>query len=250
MDLSRYRAREVGFIFQSFHLVEVLTAAENVQIPLFEGTRPRKEWRRHAEQLLDSVGLLGHADKLPSQLSGGERQRVAIARSLANDPAVLLADEPTGNLDTETSHKILDLIRSIHRARQLTVVLVTHDSIRSSRRGTTGPAARRPSAGGSRAMTLFRVCIQTLRRRTARSLLTIAGLAIGIGALVTLLALAGGLSQSWQDLYRESHVDLVVLNATDPDFVQSRVPERVLAELRALPEVKGSGREPRRHDLV
>ena len=127
MDLSRYRAREVGFIFQSFHLVEVLTAAENVQIPLFEGTRPRKEWRRHAEHLLDSVGLLGHADKLPSKLSGGERQRVAIARSLANDPAVLLADEPTGNLDTETSHKILDLIGSIHRARQLTIVLVTHD---------------------------------------------------------------------------------------------------------------------------
>lgn len=127
MDLSRYRAREVGFIFQSFHLVEVLTAAENVQIPLFEGTRPRKEWRRHAERLLDSVGLLGHADKLPSQLSGGERQRVAIARSLANDPAVLLADEPTGNLDTETSHKILELIGAIHRARQLTIVLVTHD---------------------------------------------------------------------------------------------------------------------------
>ena len=73
------------------------------------------------------MGLLGHADKLPSQLSGGERQRVAIARSLANDPAVLLADEPTGNLDTETSHKILELIGSIHRARQLTIVLVTHD---------------------------------------------------------------------------------------------------------------------------
>jgi putative ABC transport system ATP-binding protein len=127
LDLSRYRALEVGFVFQSFHLLEVLTALENVQLPLFEGRLPRARWRAHAQQLLELVDMGAHASKLPSQLSGGERQRVAIARSLANDPAVLLADEPTGNLDSENSRRILELLGSIHARRGTTIVLVTHD---------------------------------------------------------------------------------------------------------------------------
>jgi putative ABC transport system ATP-binding protein len=127
LDLSRYRAREVGFVFQSFHLLDVLSASEYVQLPLFEGRLPRTRWRSHAQQLLELVGMDAHASKLPSQLSGGERQRVAIARSLANEPCVLLADEPTGNLDSDNSRRILELLGSIHERRGTTLVLVTHD---------------------------------------------------------------------------------------------------------------------------
>jgi putative ABC transport system ATP-binding protein len=127
-DLDRYRALSVGFVFQSFHLVDVLSAAENVQLPLFEGRLPRRQWRRRAAELLELVGLGPHAGKLPSQLSGGERQRVAIARSLANEPELLLADEPTGNLDSDNTRRILDLLGHIHAERQMTVVLVTHDA--------------------------------------------------------------------------------------------------------------------------
>jgi putative ABC transport system ATP-binding protein len=127
LDLSRYRALEVGFVFQSFHLIEVLSAVENVQLPFFESRRPRAAWRERALELLESVGMSAHAHKLPSQLSGGERQRVAIARSLANEPSVLFADEPTGNLDSENSSRILELLQRVQRERSMTLILVTHD---------------------------------------------------------------------------------------------------------------------------
>jgi putative ABC transport system ATP-binding protein len=127
-DLSRYRALDVGFVFQAFHLVEVLTAAENVQLPFFESPRPRSAWRRRARELLDLVGMGVHADKLPGKLSGGERQRVAIARSLANEPTLLLADEPTGNLDSENTRNIMELLRDLHRERGTTLLVVTHDA--------------------------------------------------------------------------------------------------------------------------
>jgi ABC-type lipoprotein export system ATPase subunit len=112
-DPSAYRAREIGFIFQSFHLLPTFTALENVQIPMFE--------------LLKSVGLEHRLHHFPSKLSGGERQRVAIARSLANGPSVLLADEPTGNLDSENTGHILELIIRLRREQDMTLVLVTHD---------------------------------------------------------------------------------------------------------------------------
>jgi putative ABC transport system ATP-binding protein len=124
---ATYRAREIGFIFQAFHLLPTFTAVENVQIPMFESDRSRSERREHAVELLKLVGLEHRLDHFPSKLSGGERQRVAIARSLANDPSVLLADEPTGNLDSENAHVILDLIVRLQRERGRTLVLVTHD---------------------------------------------------------------------------------------------------------------------------
>ncbi len=126
-DLPRYRAREIGFIFQSFHLLPTFTACENVQIPMFESDIPLSERRDRAAALLKSVGLEHRIDHYPSKLSGGERQRVAIARSLANSPGVLLADEPTGNLDSENAATILELIRTLHREQKMTLVLVTHD---------------------------------------------------------------------------------------------------------------------------
>ena len=123
--LARLRGRRIGFVFQFFHLLPSLTALENVLIPMeiagVSGARAR------ATALLQEVGLSERGHHYPSQLSGGEQQRVAIARALANDPPLLLADEPTGNLDSATGHHIIDLLLAINRSRGTTLVLVTHD---------------------------------------------------------------------------------------------------------------------------
>jgi putative ABC transport system ATP-binding protein len=123
--LARLRGEKIGFVFQFFHLIPSLTAFENVAVPM-EITGAADVHAR-ASRLLDEVGLTGRAHHYPSQLSGGEQQRVALARALANDPPIVLADEPTGNLDTANGRHIMDLLRSIHRSRGTTVVLVTHD---------------------------------------------------------------------------------------------------------------------------
>jgi len=132
---AAYRAREVGFIFQAFHLLSTFTAAENVQIPMFEIDRSASERRARAFELLKLVGLEQRLDHFPSKLSGGERQRVAIARSLCNGPALLLADEPTGNLDSENAHSVLDLITRLQQEQGRTMVLVTHDVTIAERAG-------------------------------------------------------------------------------------------------------------------
>ncbi|MBA2245065.1 MAG: ABC transporter ATP-binding protein [Gemmatimonadetes bacterium] len=125
---SRLRLREVGFIFQRFHLLSVLTAAENVELPMSEAGVPRAERRARTRELLDYVGLAGRASHRPPQLSGGEQQRVAIARALANRPRLLLADEPTGELDMRTGEEILALFERLNREQQTTLVVVTHDA--------------------------------------------------------------------------------------------------------------------------
>lgn len=123
--LARLRGAKIGFVFQFFHLIPSLTALENVAVPMeIAGV---KSARARAWRLLDEVGLTDRAHHYPSQLSGGEQQRVAIARALANDPPILLADEPTGNLDAANGRHVLDLLVQINRARGTTVVLVTHD---------------------------------------------------------------------------------------------------------------------------
>lgn len=126
-DLSRFRAREVGLVFQLDNLIPTLSASENVQVPMFEGGLSAGERVRRAAELLELVDLADKAKNRPPQLSGGERQRVAIARALANDPHILLADEPTGRLDSETGRRILELIKDLQAKRRLTTVLVTHD---------------------------------------------------------------------------------------------------------------------------
>jgi len=136
-DLSRFRARTVGFVFQSFHLLPTLTAVENVQMPMFEMGWPAAERRRRAGALLDAVKLGHRANHRPGHLSGGERQRVAIARSLANGPQLLLADEPTGNLDSGSAGEIMALLESIHRERGMTLVVVTHEASVAARAGRT-----------------------------------------------------------------------------------------------------------------
>jgi putative ABC transport system ATP-binding protein len=125
-SLAKLRGEKIGFVFQFFHLIPSLTALENVSVPMeIVGVR---DARPNAERLLEEVGLTGRAHHYPSQLSGGEQQRVALARALANDPPIVLADEPTGNLDTRNGRHIMDLLRQIHRERGTTIVLVTHDA--------------------------------------------------------------------------------------------------------------------------
>ena len=123
--LARLRGARIGFVFQFFHLLPSLTAYENVLVPM--EIAGAKDAAGRATTLLDEVGLAGRAHHYPSQLSGGEQQRIAIARALANEPPLLLADEPTGNLDTATGHAIIELLLGINRARGTTLVLVTHD---------------------------------------------------------------------------------------------------------------------------
>lgn len=127
-QLARLRGSQIGFVFQTFNLIPRIDALANVMLPMtFAGKIPPKERRPRAQALLESVGLGQRLHHLPSELSGGERQRVAIARALANDPKIILADEPTGNLDTKTGKAILDLFVELNRAGR-TVVVVTHDA--------------------------------------------------------------------------------------------------------------------------
>ena len=126
-QLARFRNRNVGFVFQFHHLLPEFTAAENVAMPAWIGRIPRGEALEAATKLLNELGLAARTEHYPHQLSGGEQQRVAIARALLGDPVLFLADEPTGNLDLETSEKVFELMRECHRRRQLTSVIVTHN---------------------------------------------------------------------------------------------------------------------------
>lgn len=125
--LARLRRTAIGFVFQAFHLMEELTAVENVEVSALLAGRSPRAARRRAEELLDRVGLADRAGFLPSALSGGQRQRVAVARALSNEPMVVLADEPTGNLDSAATLDVLQLFDSLHEAGQ-TLVIVTHDA--------------------------------------------------------------------------------------------------------------------------
>ena len=124
--LSRIRNKKIGFVFQSFNLIPRVSALENVEVPLLYAGVTAKERRGRAMELLTMVGMQDRADHQPNELSGGQNQRVAIARAMANDPAILLADEPTGALDSETSHLVMDLFHQLHEERGKTIVLITH----------------------------------------------------------------------------------------------------------------------------
>jgi ABC-type lipoprotein export system ATPase subunit len=126
-ERTDYRARRMGFVFQFYNLIPVLTAVENVELPLLVARVGGNEARRSALEALDLVGLAARAGHVPDALSGGERQRVTIARSLVNDPAIVWADEPTGDLDSENALEIVELMRRLNLERELTFLIVTHD---------------------------------------------------------------------------------------------------------------------------
>ncbi len=125
-DLAQFRGKKIGFIFQSFNLIPNLTAKENVMLPMIFQKVSKEDREEKAEELLKSVDLGDRAEHYPNQLSGGQQQRVAIARSLANDPEVILADEPTGNLDSKTGNKVMDFLKRLNKKGK-TIIVVTHD---------------------------------------------------------------------------------------------------------------------------
>ena len=126
-DLAQIRGKKIGFIFQQFNLIPTLSALENVALPMIFQNMPKDERVKKATELLEMVGLGDRMNHKPNELSGGQQQRVAIARSLINDPEVILADEPTGNLDSESGHKVIDFLQDLHKKEKKTIVMVTHD---------------------------------------------------------------------------------------------------------------------------
>lgn len=126
-ELAWLRCRKIGYIFQTFNLIPVLTATENVALPTVFAGVPRNEGLKRAEKILTSVGLKERLHHKPSELSAGQQQRVAIARAMANDPAIILADEPTGNLDLNTGMEIIDLLHGLNKSRGMTLIAATHD---------------------------------------------------------------------------------------------------------------------------
>ena len=126
--LARMRNRQIGFVFQTFHLIADLSVVDNVEIPLLYRRMSASERRRHALEALDRVGLGSRVHHFPTQLSGGQQQRVAIARAVVGNPRILLADEPTGNLDSQMGHEIMAILKDLNTATRTTIVMVTHDA--------------------------------------------------------------------------------------------------------------------------
>ena len=126
-ELTRLRANEIGFVFQSYHLIPRLTARENIELPMMLAGVPAKKRHQNAQKLIDRLGLQQRAEHLPNQLSGGQRQRVAIARAIVMEPSILLADEPTGNLDSKSGKEVIELLEELNH-QGLTLIVVTHDS--------------------------------------------------------------------------------------------------------------------------
>src|SRR6266566_1488227 len=194
---SRYRSRRMGFVFQTYNLLPVLTAVENVELPLLVAKVPAKEARRKALALMTAVELNGWADHKPAQLSAGQQQRVAIARALVNDPAIVWADEPTGNLDSETSAQIMDLLVRLNREQRQTLVLVTHDA----------------AVVGFRPL-LARLAARNIGRRKSRVLIVVAGLLVGTAVISSSLVVGDTLSYIFlEDVYaRLDAIDELVSN--------------------------------------
>lgn len=235
------RNRTIGFVFQSFNLLARLTALDNVALPLLYQGTPRQEARQVARGLLARVGLAECVQHLPADLSGGQQQRVAIARALAANPALLLADEPTGNLDSQNADDILDLLLTLNRERGTTLLLITHDERLAARMGRrfhivdgrvteeacapadddarhahTGmapcpldapPPARRYGAGG---VQVLREALENLRTLGRRALLALLGIAVGCMAVVTLLNIGHNAHQVALDIFRSMGSDVLV----------------------------------------
>ncbi len=250
-DLARIRSERLGFVFQSFNLLARTSALENVGLPLYyaaAGPKRRAERVERARAALQLLGLGGRERSTPGQLSGGEQQRVAIARALINEPSLLLADEPTGNLDTRTSHEIMETLRSFNRERGLTIVLVTHeadiaayadrivimrDGVIVSDERVSKPAAPAAAAAPQRAaffhppelpaptlptsgfLAFARMILvaaaQAIGRNWMRSALTMLGVFIGVAALIVMVAVGNGASEAVRKQIESLGTNVVVV---------------------------------------
>ena len=199
-ELARYRRNDVGMVFQSFHLIPSMKVTENVELPMRFAEVDRAERAARVRESLERVGLAKRMEHRPSELSGGEQQRVSIARALANRPSLLLADEPTGNLDSRTGEDILNLIRDVSLSLGMTVVMVTHErALAETLRAAAHLSCRRQAAepGGARVKSydLFDLAVRNLRQSKLRNGLTTIGISVGVASLVAMLSLGVGLQQ-------------------------------------------------------
>jgi len=245
--LAAVRSHQIGFVFQSFNLLARASALESVELPLvYAGWTPAG--RARARQLLSMVGLKDREQSRPNELSGGQQQRVAIARALVNQPPILLADEPTGNLDSRNAAEVLELLRSLNRERGLTIVMVTHDlevaryadrivtfrdgqiiadlsnqpppaPFHSSNPALPASGISEPSAGGRRTEALWAfaamalaTATQSLRRNKLRAALTMLGVFIGVAAVVVMIAIGQGASQSIQEKIRSLGANVLIVH--------------------------------------
>ena len=217
-QLAAVRSKQIGFVFQSFNLLARTSALENVELPMLYAGTPREDRESRAKVLIEEVGLGSRMDHRPNELSGGQQQRVAIARSLANGVPLLMADEPTGNLDSASSVEIMNLFRRLNRESGITVIVVTHsteiaawsdrvitfkDGLIVSDKPTseqasegdcegTAALAQAPRGTGISLVVLIRTAWKALRRNISRSLLTMLGIIIGVGAVIASMAIGSG----------------------------------------------------------
>jgi macrolide transport system ATP-binding/permease protein len=250
-DLARIRSERIGFVFQSFNLLARTSAVENVALPLFygvSGPAGRAERYARAREALRFVGLADRERNTPSQLSGGQQQRVAVARALISGPSVLLADEPTGNLDSRTSHEIMDMLRSLNRDQGVTIVVVTHEAdiaaytdrvvtmrdgriVTDERRRAAPPADSKPAGGGLTFATrhaaapagaqgapffsflamILVAAAQALGRNKMRSALTMLGVFIGVAALIAMVAVGQGANEAVKKQIESLGTNLLVV---------------------------------------